>query len=185
MKQIIEEASRPLLLRCQIGVAPQMMNEVCSPYVRSSSSSLHEGLMSPGGEESLKEPMTPLYRNSVDIIHRQSQSCEELSISFSEGDVNSTPMYQYSPFLPTPVDDEQKRVRRFYRFVTPSQADSGAEGLSADTEVSDVIITLSCKIQRDVFVESLRVTFMLELCRLIGHYRSCFCRNWAYGMKNR
>ena len=161
------------------------MNEIYSPFARSSSSSLHDGLLSPGGEESVKEPITPLYRNSFDIVHRQSQSCEELSISFSESDANSTPMCLYSPFLPTPVDDEQKRVRRFYRFVTPSQADSGTEGLSADPEVSDVVIAESYKIQRDVFVESLRVTFMLELCRLIGHYRSCFCRNLLWGMKSR
>lgn len=139
VKHYIMEGRRPMLIRCQIGVAPAEMQSLSSPSSRS--------LLSPGSsinysystrdssssitdEEALslsaKIPAGSSPRNS-----------EELSICIPENDsgvATSVSPMQHTP----PSDSESKQVHRFYRFVSPRSEENESETLGRDLSVSEV-----------------------------------------------
>ena len=139
VKQYIMEGRRPMLLRCQIGVAPAGMQLLSSPSSRSllsPSSSINYS--SPARESSSsitdEEALSLSSKHLTSVSPRNS---EELSICIPENDPNS--LASVSPVQHTPPSDgEAKQVHRFYRFVSPRSDDSVTDKLTTDPSVSEV-----------------------------------------------
>ena len=147
VKAMIEEAKRPLLLRCQIGVAPQcsIHSLPSTPSAQRRTLRLRESLdesrsMSVGQESGSSEVLSPSH---------SLPSQDGLSLSFGANDAG------LSPF-----EEEQNHAHRYYHCVSPNLE----KGVANDERTMKEID----------FIESVRIIFMMELCRLIGHYRQHF-----------
>ena len=136
VRKIVEEERRPLLLRCQIGVAPAVMSSLLLPSSRSFQSS-------PSGLEALRSSAVLTSQEEVEEFQTMIQNCkrkgeesemvrtsskegDDLSITFSTAYESSHgPSLPWSPVLPTPSEEEATRIHRYYNYVSPSASSDG------------------------------------------------------------
>lgn len=156
VKVMIEEATRPLLLRCQIGVAPMgsIRSLPSTPSVQRRTLRLRESVdpsrsVCVGQEPDASEGVSP--SSSL-----QSQS-GGLSLSFSASN---------DAGLLSPFEEEQTHAHRYYHCVSPSVEEVSEEKKETTDEER--------RMKEMDFIESVRIAFMMELCSLIGHYRQHF-----------
>lgn len=146
VKQYIMEGRRPMLLRCQIGVAPagmQFLSSSSSRSLLSPSSSINHSYTTRDSSSSItdEEGLSLSSKVSATVSPRNS---EEFSICIPESDSNalsSSSPVQHTP----PSDSESKQVYRFYRFVSPRSDDNASDKLTTDPSVSEVGMKRRCE----------------------------------------
>lgn len=139
VKQCIMEGRRPMLIRCQIGVAPAGMQSLSSPSSRSllsPSSSINYSYSTRDSSSSVTDEEALSLSSKIPGASSPRNS-EDLSICIPEND-SSAPA-SVSPMQHTPPSDsESKQVHRFYRFVSPRSEENDSDTLGRDLSVSEV-----------------------------------------------
>lgn len=111
MREIVEEAKRPLLMRCQIGVFPADRTALCLQSCFS---------------ESTQSEISPI--PDGDMVKKETPSSEsDLQIRLSSQDSSMGP---WSPVLPTPSEEDCSKIHRYYHVVQSKE-----RGVSCDIEV--------------------------------------------------
>ena len=162
VRKVLEEATRPLVIRCQIGVAPSVMSGLLSPS-RRSRETMNEREMVPlclqqsmviTSEEDLKQLEASLQDQEVRQQITSQNSEISLSAELEEKEKNNGPSENkdkeepleirfsdnpsnvFSPILPTPSEEDGAQVRRYYNRVVHSPlSESMKEDGSASASV--------------------------------------------------
>lgn len=111
VREIVEEAKRPLLMRCQIGVFPADRSVLCLQSCFS---------------ESTQSELSPL--PDVDLVKEAPNGESDLQIRLSSHDSS---MGSWSPVLPTPSEEDCSKIHRYYHVVQSKE-----KGVTCDMEVS-------------------------------------------------
>lgn len=164
VKAMIEEAKRPLLLRCQIGVAP-----MCSIRSLPSTPSVQRRTLR------LRESFDPSRSISVG---QEPGSLEEMSPSSSlqsqQGGLTLSFSASNDAGLLSPFEEEQTHAHRYYHCVSPSVEKEEVKEVKEVKVKEEETNDDERRMKEMDFIESVRIAFMMELCSLIGHYRQHF-----------
>ena len=163
VRKVLEEATRPLVIRCQIGVAPSVMSGILSPS-RRSKEAMNEREMAPfclqqsiviTSEEDLKQLEASLQDQELRQQITSSSSEVSLPAELEEKEKNNglsgnkdkeepleirfsdNSSNVFSPVLPTPSEEDGIQVRRYYNCVAHSPlSESVKEDASASASAS-------------------------------------------------
>lgn len=176
VKTLIEQATRPLVLRCQIGTVPAVPCHipVVTPSLHLRTRS-HELAVAQTRSESVQQASDGAGDETVSRI--ASTEGHSLSLTFPDTD----PLV--SPAIVSP-SDEQGSLHRYYRCLTPAVTPGVTPGVTPTVSATPTeghkkqASPEELELKSADFVESVRIQFMLELCSLIGQYKRHF-RNRA------
>lgn len=169
--QILGDAVRPLTLRLQIGTAPvtPSMNLYSSIRMSSDLSPLAE---IPGSDSS-SSPESPV----VEKEEVPPASPLELTLDDSILSPVTSLRRSLSPRNLSPQDSEGRVVRRYYRERSYRVTSTESEIQEEDSKDSKDSKEDDTEGKQAVFVEHMRVYFLLEMCELLDGYEDYIRRN--------